>query len=452
MAHFSLIVALGVPYDNSQAFSIEHSVSSELSKSPESLKAGVIPLLDNFSPVPSDIEDRFLSRAGIGEKSALRHKLGSDYRYKSSRDIDYDSSDWAANLPADLNALNPYVELARDDRKPYQNDDGVWLLLIDITRVEGVPHYYYYANADRAQIPYEPWSSAKFLSSSALLSKMRKESDGSLGAGANINGYSTGNLFTQAFSYKASGNVSSSSNEVSNFILRSATEDYASSLITDWLKVNDGSAFFGKYGRPVFDPGTSVWTDGRESLSLSFDYYSGRDAKAMSLLTMAEWLKRLAMHADDVATRLPYVDEFDIETLFYGDQKTAELGGAAKGTSVYVSRALTGRPDLIGGREDPYDTVNASLSQILDERVGKSWRIFHKNGAGPSSSRERSEVTYLAYVTLPNYKNGREFILAARSSLKVEGCRENGSCVSRLEEASDMLARSIQNVVEFALE
>ena len=63
----------------------------------------------------------------------------------------------------DFNALNGAAPLTYSNN-PYSEDDGVWLLIIEIERINGVPHYRYLGNHNRQDIPFEPWSSAKLVS------------------------------------------------------------------------------------------------------------------------------------------------------------------------------------------------------------------------------------------------------------------------------------------------
>ena len=131
-------------------------------------------------------------------------------------------------------------------------------------------------------------------------------------------------------SYKNTANVVTSSNEAANFLLRSATEAYADRLLNTWLLQNDGSSFFGKFGRPVYNPGSSIWESNGIKTQLPFNYFSGRDQKSMSLLSIGEWLKRLAMHKADPITALPHLTDLDLETIFYGKREVKWLEEPAK--------------------------------------------------------------------------------------------------------------------------
>lgn len=428
--------------------------SAVMAKSQDGVLFTPIPELDYFPPVAENLSKRYLTREGSGKKNPVRTIGGKQYQYLSSEYLslsDVNGSDLAKE-GFSPHAFDSFVTLVASEEDFYANDDGVWLLVIDTVRVNGTPYFHYFGNFNRMTIPYEPWSSAKFLSSAALLSKLGSSLKGRNLSDASIGKYHIGDLFSQAFSYQHSSNVMTTSNQVSNFILRSATEEYADGLIKNWLGIRDGSGFFGKFGIPVFDPGTNVWRVGKEKVRLPYDFFSGLDAKAMSLLTVGEWLRRLAFHGTKGNFDQPYTTYQDLQTLFYGNEKTSDIGGALKGTGLFVSRVLAGEGGGYGGEKENRDNINQMLSRKITERFGSGWRIFHKNGGGPSTARERSEVTYVAFVTLPNFQDGREFVIVARSSYKVEGCSTpEGDCRARIHEASNALRDSAERVIKLLL-
>ncbi|MDB2447027.1 hypothetical protein N9W79_00210 [bacterium] len=406
--------------------------------------------LTSFGPVPGTLSNRFID-CPIADQSTKRTRKNLEL-YKNSSSIAYNSMGWQDRIPKNFEALNSFVPLKiADNSHPYETDDGVWMLVIDIIRIKGKPHFFYYGNHNRQETPYEPWSSAKLLAASAAVSKARYSSQGKVGAQALVGDYSLGDIITTSMSYQHTGNVETSSNQAANFLLRSAGESYATDLLDNWILQRDGSSFYGKFGRPTFDPGSNVWKQANSSTTLPFNYYSGKDEKAMSLLSIGEWIKRLAMHKADPNTALPFLTDLDIETFFYGDPKTAELGGAHKGTSAYIQKGLTGLKEL-GDNEDPYASINEQARDSLNQNAGRNWRVFLKNGAGPSTSRNRGEVTLGSYVCLPELDGGREFILVARSSIKnIEKCSGSAECYDVLNEASELMRVSVKNTIEFLL-
>lgn len=406
--------------------------------------------LTAFGPVPETLDNRYLGCTSSSSSSTSSYN-GKSYQYLNSFQTNYSQKAWEERISYDFEALSQEVPLIRDDNQPYKNDDGVWVLAIDIKRIDGVPHYLYLGNANRQEIPYEPWSSVKILAASAAISKARQSSSGLVGADAYVGEYNISDIITTAMSYRASGNVNTTSNEASNFLIRSATESYATSLITDWLKVSDNSKFFGKFGKPIFDPQTPTWINENSSVDLPYDYYSRRDQKEMSLLTIGEWVKRLAVSSSDPNTMMPYLTPNDHERLFYGNPETSALGGAHKGTSIYIQKALTGL-ETLGHNSNPYSNRNLLAKETLDNLAGKNWRIFLKNGAGPSISRTRGEVTLASYVCLPELDGGREFVIVARSSIKdEENCVENGSCKDAIDLSSQNMDNAISNTMKFLL-
>lgn len=398
--------------------------------------------ITNFGPVSDVIKKRSL---------ICRTTHEANNKYKSSQAIGFTEPGWHERLPADYDALNKFAPLERKNSKnPYFIDEGVWVGVYDIKRIANIPHYRFYANHNRHSITFEPWSMAKLLASSAAISKARLISDGRIGANAKVGSYSIGDVITTAFSYSETGNVYASSNEVGNFLLRSATEDYSQKLFSHWLMDPTGSQFFGKFGSSIFNPGTSLWEYGDERVMLPFQYFSGLDNKRMSLLAVAEWMRRLALHRSEPKTRLPHLTTNDVEILFYGDKSTSSLGGASYATSTYVHKALTGL-DSLGSYETPLAPENIKAKLIMDRLYGPDWRIFQKNGAGPSSLRNRGESTLVSYVCLP--KANKEFIVVARSSLKdTQKCDGSLACYDIVNKSSVNMTNTLRRVIRFILE
>lgn len=399
--------------------------------------------LTHFGPSPKNIQNRFID-CQVKQDYQYDKDLS---KYSNSTQIDYFSPGWQNRIKKDFNALNEAAPLAYSDR-PYSEDDGVWLLIIEIERINGIPHYRYLGNHERQNIPYEPWSSAKLLAASAALSKARLMSGGRIGGDAIISGKNIGDIITTAMSYKNTANVVTSSNEAANFLLRSATEEYADRLLNNWLLQNDGSSFFGKFGRPVYNPGSSIWESNGIRTQLPFNYFSGRDQKTMSLLSIGEWLKRLVMHKADPITALPHLTDLDIETIFYGKKGSKMAGGASKGSSLYLHKAVTGI-DNMGSYTAPESRQNKRAQEVFEKIGGPNWRVFLKNGAGPSSSRNRGEVTLAGYVCLPENKIGpREFVAVARSSFKNRTkCSGSIECYDEINKASIALESSIKKAL-----
>ena len=335
--------------------------------------------LTHFGPVPLNVETKILD---CTNKNSFKHRHSE--LYKDSSSVDYSSRDWVNDISSSFEALNEFVPLKMGDAgNEYQDDEGVWILVISIKRRGGKPYYHYLANHNRQSIPFEPWSSAKFLSSAAALSKARKESLGRVGGQALVNKFAISDIITSTFSYTPTRNVHATSNELANFLHRSATEEYADTLITEWLKIDDGSSFYGKYGNPTFNPGSNEWGSKAERIILPFDYYSGLDQKSMSLLTIGEWIKRLIMHESDPITAMPHLKKEDVLNILYGNTRfPKEAGGAIKGTSLYLTKALTGL-DGFGSPAGPEEPINLPAQKAMETLAGKNWRIFQKMGQVP---------------------------------------------------------------------
>jgi hypothetical protein len=162
--------------------------------------------------------------------------------------------------------------------------------------------------------------------------------------------------------------------------------------------------------------------------------------KPMTTLAQAEWLKRLAMHHSEPETRHPYLDNKDIDTLFYGNGNSsvpAQLGGMSVGISTMLQDAIAKQLLLLHKTDDKvniddFATRRVTYKSVLDKHTEGKWRVFNKIGWGPSETRGQTENVLLAYVCLPKTISGSEpfsshaeniaFVIAAQ--VAVDGANE----------------------------
>lgn len=338
--------------------------------------------------------------------------------YRSSAEVDYGSAGWESRIASDWDALPGDAELG-------------WLTVIDTRREPDALAYRYLSNDNTQDRLYEPWSSSKIMAFTAALSRLRPEG---IGADSKVGGVALADLITGINLYAPFGDASGDSNAIATYFLNLATRDYANALFHDaWLKLaNDAVRFRGAYGTEVFDPEPNTFVSGDGTHRYSPDMIAsapedpgyltyrcdgcGTDGnKAMTALAEAEWLKRLAVHNRDPATRLPNLQTGDVETTFFGRYHTdaRPVGGMLMGISRFLPDAIAAS---LGG--------TAGTKAVLDEATDGKWRVYQKIGWGPSETRGTSEIVIIAHVCLPNI--GREFTLAGRASVPGDDPNEHG--------------------------
>jgi hypothetical protein len=310
-------------------------------------------------------------------QSPLRHGTISDGYYRAVTSVD------TARATADTSALDTVI----DGGVP----DGMQISVINVERDDAGTPYYRYFQSDRTLRAKESWSASKFMAIAAAAAKIRQESSGQVGIDANLAGRHVGELVTKIHNYGAEWSQNlPTSNSLAKFFLDVAGKDWATELVSEWIG-SSASEFRGGYGvgpayrYPTFstsDASEQVWNAGERGGS-----------KVMTPLAQAEFLKRLVMHREDKATRVPgFRSEGDhqtywqdLEILFYG-QPGWNWGGMQDDTAIYVESAVD-----------------------LDQLADGEWRIFSKLGYG------KNEFVYTAYACLPDERdptNGSEFVIS----------------------------------------
>jgi hypothetical protein len=358
--------------------------------------------------LPADLSASFISCA-----LSKPHDSALSADYVDSEQANYAKPGWHKRVAANWQYFDSSAAQGR-------------ITLIDFVRKKSSLGYRYLANANTQHELYEPWSSSKIFAFTGAVAKARQYA---VGANSQVGAYLISDLITSVHSYEPFGHADGDSNAIASYFVNVAGRDYLTSLFhRRWLNFTDeGIRFRGGYAQHVFDPKSQYWIDlhnGKQAPMLGFirseldpGYQPYRcptcgltGNKAMTTLAQAEWLKRLASHERDPATRQPGLQKEDIEILFYGtghSDKKHKAGGMLQGISRILPHALA---NVIGQGNI------GSPNQVLDLATQGQWRIWQKIGWGESETRGAGEVVVLAHICLPHYQGGREFTLAAQTS------------------------------------
>jgi len=320
--------------------------------------------------------------------------------------------------------------LSSSDAVVFQNDltgiapDSVFVTLILIKRVNGVPRYRYVSNGTQEQ-RFQPWSSTKFMAAANAAATLRTKSSGLVGLTGRTGSTPLGDLVTTMVGYDESHGVTS--NGVGRYFHDIGGRARASDLLHDaWLKRPAAETFGGNYGAPSPMLAYS-FNDGAATLSVTPDATTG-PPNLLSTRSIAEFLKRLAMHREDAGQRMAGIQEADIETLFYGAPYSSwfpgSMGGMSADTAIYVQ----------AGHDISY----------LDARSQGRWRIFSKLGFGDG------DFVHAAYACLPVLNSagaplpdsGRELVIVTRA--------QTGASTER--ERDRMLARTYRTILPAVLD
>ena len=290
---------------------------------------------------------------------------------------------------------------------------SVSVTLILIKRVNGVPRYRYVSNGTEEQ-RFQPWSSSKFMAAANAAATLRTKSSGKVGLTARTGSVPLGDLVTTAVSYDESHGYTS--NGIGRYFHDIGGRARAGDLVHGaWLKRPAEETFGGNYGAP--SPALAyTFADGAATVSVTPDATMG-PANLLSTHTIAEFLKRLALHREDAAQRLPGIQTADIETLFYGASSSpwfpGVMGGMSDDTAIYVQ----------AGHDISY----------LDARSQGRWRIFSKLGFGDG------DFVHAAYACLPVLNDagapvpdvGKELVIVTRVQTGTATARERDRMLAR---------------------
>jgi hypothetical protein len=268
------------------------------------------------------------------------------------------------------------------------------IAVILIRRVGGVPHYRYLSNGshDRA---VQPWSTTKFLAAANAASMLRILSDYEVGLTASVDGVPLGDLVTSVHSYD---DDPYSSNSLARYFHDIGGRQRAYDLIHDlWLDRPSGESFGGNYGAASPSLGYT-FVDGAAQVTVEPDSATGF-VNHLSMLTLAEGLRRLVLHREEPAERLPGIQWADVGTLLFGAEGSAKYGpwgGMTRNTAVYLQ----------SGHDIDY----------LERRARGTWVVFSKLGLG--SAGQFLDVGYACLPVLDEQDQpvpgwGRELVIAA---------------------------------------
>lgn len=270
--------------------------------------------------------------------------------------------------------------------------------LVLIRRVNGEPVYKYLSNGT-SQTAFQPWSSTKWMAAANGGANLRRQSNGKVGLTASTHGgLPLGDLITNIENYDTTHGFTS--NGLARYFHDIGGRERADALIHGaWLNRPQSESFGGNYGFPTPGLGYTFHEQNGDAVSITPDTASGIP-NHLSTLTMAEFLKRLAVNNDDPATRMPWLEDADLETLFYGATQSknyvGRMGGMSADDAIYIQSAV-------------------NIAQVEQRSHGK-WRIFSKLGFG---SGEFVDNGYACFPVLdaagrPVPDAGREFVLSVQ--------------------------------------
>lgn len=278
--------------------------------------------------------------------------------------------------------------------------DDVRMTVVLVRRVDGRPVYRYLSNGRHDEV-VQPWSTTKFLAVANAAAQLRITSGYTVGLGAEVQGIPLGDLVTVIHAYEES---QFSSNGLSRWFHDVGGRANANALIHGWLDRPSTETFGGNYGATAPDLGYTL-TQGEATLTLEPDATTGI-ANQLSTFTLAESLKRLVMHREDAATRLPGIQWADVQTILYGAEDSQWYGpgdrqGMESDTAVY----------MLQGHE---------LEDLWHDSHGR-YRVFGKLGAGYARGGELAHVGYGCFPVLddagaPILDEGQELFIATHLS------------------------------------
>ncbi len=365
-------------------------------------------------------------------------------KYASSEQADYSNYEWEKRIEHNWSFFNMPASQGR-------------VLVIDIKDKNSMPAYRYLANASSQNDLYEPWSSSKIFAYTGAIAKLRNDYPTVLTNFDKISRFGehhVADLITSINSYESFGLANGNSNAIATFFANVATREFLTGLFYEqWLKLTTPNIYFrGAYGPVAFAPKQTRFDTQNTNIHQTFTvvkeaaldpgYLPYRcencgltGNKPMTTLAQAEWLKRLAMHSKDPAFAHPFLQQSDVDTLFYGtghSKNDNSFAGMTLGVSTMLQKALARNLLALAQNQSndagyptelaPKDILSSPISaknakQILDDYSDGKWRVFQKIGWGPSETRSTSENVVLAYVYLPSAnpaQNNKVFIVAAQ--------------------------------------
>ena len=302
------------------------------------------------------------------------------------------------------------------------------VLAIELAQHKNTMHYRYFANDNSQNIVFEPWSSSKIMPITAAMAKVTEHN---VVADFNVGEYLFSDLITSVHSYDEEGAAKGDSNAIATYFANQVGRQTLTALFhNDWLKLNQQDIFFrGAYGQTPLTPEPNLWhskfstiTPNGFTASSDDPFYWGYRCdecgltgnKAMTTLALAEWLKRLVVNQRDKSAALPALQKFDMSLLFYGSHQAPQPEGMMAGISRLLAHSIASH---IAPLSEQDMLTTDKVTAVLNKATQGQWRIFQKVGWGYSETRTAGEMIYLAHISLPNYLGGKEFTIAAQSSI-----------------------------------
>lgn len=271
--------------------------------------------------------------------------------------------------------------------------DDLYVTVILIRRVGGVPHYRYLSNGTHDEA-YQPWSTSKFLAAANAGRELRFQSAGEVGLTASVDGYPLGDLVTSVASYDYDP---FSSNALGRYFHNIGGRAEANGLIhAAWLGRPGSETFGGNYGEAAPSLGYTFEEAAGPTIGITPDTTTG-PANHLSGLTVAEAMKRIVLHREETTQRMTDLQWEDVKVLLYGAEGSDKgpFGGLSKDPAIMLQV----------GHDIDY----------IEERSHGRWRIFSKLGNGTDG--QLLDVGYACFPVLdpadqPVPGWGRELVIA----------------------------------------
>lgn len=271
--------------------------------------------------------------------------------------------------------------------------ESIKVSVILVRRVDGVPHYRYVSNGTE-DATFQPWSASKYMAIANAASTLRNKSLGAVGLDATVDQVPLGDLVTIVHNYDERHY---SSNSLAKWFHDVGGRAHINELLHGWLGRPEKESLGGNYGPGYVGLGLNFHNAGH-TVTIPRDPGYSYDNR-VATHTMAEFLKRLVMHREDGATRVPHLEWSDVRTMLYGAENTlwfaGRPGGMSADKSVYMQL---------------HDFDNAA------KRAQGHFRIFSKSGMG------WAQYVHAGYACLPSLDpegqplvdEGREVFISAR--------------------------------------
>jgi hypothetical protein len=249
-------------------------------------------------------------------------------------------------------------------------------------------------------VAIQPWSTTKVLAAANAASRLRIASGYEVGLTASVGSTPLGDLVTSICNYDYDPY---SSNSLGAYFHNIGGRQRAYDLIHAlWLDRPVDESFGGNYGQAAPALGYTFEETGGSSVTIAPDAATGF-SNHLSAHTLAEAIKRLALHREESSERLPGIQWDDVATLFYGAEGSSKYGpwgGMCADKAIYLQSSH----DL----------------DYLERRSKGRWTIFSKCGLGTSG--QFANIGYACFPVLDDALEpvpgwGREVVIAAELAL-----------------------------------